>query len=312
MKRQSQARFWVPSDGIATCMQNCGTRFSFFRRKHHCRSCGLVVCGPCSQHKMKLYGMRQPRRVCDDCKSELAGPAVKTQVKMVILGASKTGKSAFLRNYLEREGEEKLGYLSPLASSSSTPLNTSHMYMGFYCRFDIWDLDGHESNHRRVANIFYRDADVCVIAYDVTNTDSLCIARLCLEAVRESNESDSCVYALIGNKADLKNQRQVTFEQGRALAHEFRVKIFMETSAKAGHNVVELFAQVTEQIGCGRNPVDREQFVGVGQSCSLLSQSLLYSLPASLIQVVFDYVGKMEYNAWNRQIRKMQKKSRTR
>ena len=44
-------------------------------------------------------------------------------------------------------------------------------------------------------------------------------------------------FILIGNKADLEGKRNVTTEQGSALAEEIGTQIFLETSAKTGENV---------------------------------------------------------------------------
>jgi len=48
---------------------------------------------------------------------------------------------------------------------------------------------------------------------------------------------------LVGNKADLSDKRQVTLEEATAKATELNI-MFMETSAKAGHNVKSLFKKI--------------------------------------------------------------------
>jgi len=45
---------------------------------------------------------------------------------------------------------------------------------------------------------------------------------------------------LIGNKSDWQDKRQITPEQGKALADEFGIR-FMETSAKVNEGVEEAF-----------------------------------------------------------------------
>lgn len=41
-------------------------------RRHHCRNCGAVVCGPCSSKKFILPGQsNKPLRVCLDCYDNL-------------------------------------------------------------------------------------------------------------------------------------------------------------------------------------------------------------------------------------------------
>ncbi|KAF1330460.1 Myosin-like protein, partial [Globisporangium splendens] len=44
---------WVPNAAQKTCMV-CSKKFSLLVRRHHCRLCGRVCCGPCSRYKRKL------------------------------------------------------------------------------------------------------------------------------------------------------------------------------------------------------------------------------------------------------------------
>lgn len=50
--------------------QVCLIPFSFLVRKHHCRSCGRVVCGMCSKYKMIFNNKETPYRVCCSCYFE--------------------------------------------------------------------------------------------------------------------------------------------------------------------------------------------------------------------------------------------------
>jgi GTPase SAR1 family protein len=52
---------------------------------------------------------------------------------------------------------------------------------------------------------------------------------------------------LVGNKCDLENQRQVTFEEGKELADNLGVK-FIETSAKSANNVDKAFFTLANEI----------------------------------------------------------------
>ncbi|KEG08471.1 hypothetical protein DQ04_07111010 [Trypanosoma grayi] len=56
-----------------SCAQ-CGTAFSLFLRRHHCRLCGEVVCDSCSQHRAVMpqhFKVDGHRRVCDRCYQRL-------------------------------------------------------------------------------------------------------------------------------------------------------------------------------------------------------------------------------------------------
>lgn len=44
---------WTPDESATSCIC-CSTNFSITKRKHHCRSCGEVVCKNCSEHLLPL------------------------------------------------------------------------------------------------------------------------------------------------------------------------------------------------------------------------------------------------------------------
>lgn len=44
---------WQPDSEVSKC-PICGTQFSFWYRKHHCRKCGRVVCANCSPHRITI------------------------------------------------------------------------------------------------------------------------------------------------------------------------------------------------------------------------------------------------------------------
>jgi hypothetical protein len=50
---QQQDGRWALDESSAACMR-CAGAFSAMRRRHHCRWCGCLVCGSCSQLKRRL------------------------------------------------------------------------------------------------------------------------------------------------------------------------------------------------------------------------------------------------------------------
>ncbi|EQC41444.1 hypothetical protein SDRG_01412 [Saprolegnia diclina VS20] len=51
--------------------QSCSRRFTFFRRRHHCRLCGRILCGKCTKHRRRLFLSGKDKatdaRVCHVC-----------------------------------------------------------------------------------------------------------------------------------------------------------------------------------------------------------------------------------------------------
>jgi hypothetical protein len=72
-----EAPVWVPDDATERCLI-CRTLFTFINRRHHCRSCGRVVCSACSPKKAQL-GEMYLQRVCNVCHEEKYGGEVDAE-----------------------------------------------------------------------------------------------------------------------------------------------------------------------------------------------------------------------------------------
>ncbi|GAB0090647.1 Lateral signaling target protein 2 homolog [Sergentomyia squamirostris] len=59
---------WIPDEEAPRCMA-CSAVFTAFRRRHHCRCCGKVFCGMCSNSSAPLpkFGLTKAVRVCRTC-----------------------------------------------------------------------------------------------------------------------------------------------------------------------------------------------------------------------------------------------------
>ena len=67
-----------------------------------------------------------------------------------------------------------------------------------------------------------------------------------LESISQ-HADPSIVKALVGNKIDLENLRQVTYEEGAQLAADTKMDYF-ETSAKLNQNVDEVIGHMMELV----------------------------------------------------------------
>lgn len=58
---------WIPDEEVREC-PICSRKFQpFLVPKHHCRACGRVVCGSCSNNSIYLPSKGSKQRVCDPC-----------------------------------------------------------------------------------------------------------------------------------------------------------------------------------------------------------------------------------------------------
>ena len=75
--------------------------------------------------------------------------------------------------------------------------------------------------------------------YDITRKDTFTHISKWLEEVQTHGAKNVCII-LIGNKKDLEDKREVSYEEGEALAKKHKL-LFLETSAKTAENVAEAF-----------------------------------------------------------------------
>lgn len=114
-------------------------------------------------------------------------------------------------------------------------------------RLQLWDTAGQE-RYRSLIPSYIRDCSVAIVVFDITNRQSFMSTSKWIDDVRSERGND-VIIVLVGNKADLSDKRQVTLEEANAKATQLEI-MFMETSAKAGHNVKSLFKKIaTELVG---------------------------------------------------------------
>ncbi|KAJ7351870.1 FYVE, RhoGEF and PH domain-containing protein 5 [Desmophyllum pertusum] len=66
-KLGEKAPVWIPDARVTMCM-SCTSPFTLTNRRHHCRGCGNVVCGSCSDSTAPLVYLDYTQaRVCDKC-----------------------------------------------------------------------------------------------------------------------------------------------------------------------------------------------------------------------------------------------------
>ncbi|EDO05888.1 putative Ras-related protein Rab-5A [Babesia bovis T2Bo] len=166
------------------------------------------------------------------------------QFKLVILGDTSVGKSSlvgrFVKNTFLEFQESTIGAAFMTQSVSLDDCTV---------KFEIWDTAGQE-RYRTLAPMYYRGSSAAVIVYDITMRESFQQAKGWIQEL-QAHVGPNVVLALAGNKVDLDSSREVS----REVAEEFAGAnncIFMETSAKNGDMVQELFTEIAKAIPKGR------------------------------------------------------------
>lgn len=98
-----------------------------------------------------------------------------------------------------------------------------------------------------MTRIFYRGAHCVFLTYDITRNETFTNLIEWLGEIKEHASADVRVY-LIGNKSELEQKREITYERAVEFAKAHNIHKVFETSAKTGSNVEEVFACVGKEL----------------------------------------------------------------
>ena len=165
-----------------------------------------------------------------------------TVCKVVLLGETGVGKTSIISRYVHNNFSEVL--MSTTGASFATKkleIDSEHKI-----KFQIWDTAGQE-RFRSLAKIFYQNASVAVLVYDITRRDTFDkIKNFWIKEIKENAPSD-IILALAGNKSDNYENEVVNLSEGKKLAKEIDA-IFQSTSAMLSHGIDELFLSIGKKV----------------------------------------------------------------
>ena len=117
----------------------------------------------------------------------------------------------------------------------------------------VWDSSGKE-DYSEIAPFSFRGAEGLVVTYDITSEASFNGVLVKWGKRIKRFGAVGTPVVLVGLKADIEQQREVSEEQGFDMADRVAALLggidvpFFETSAKTGQNVEECFAEIVLQI----------------------------------------------------------------
>jgi GTPase KRas len=126
------------------------------------------------------------------------------------------------------------------------------------CFVEVIDTAGQEE-YATLRDQWVREGQGFILVYSIasrTTFDRLDIFRQSMRRVKRGDP----IFMLVGNKCDKTYEREVSKEEGAALARSFGCE-FIETSAKTAQNVERLFTNLVRALRQTRN-IDAGQPVG--------------------------------------------------
>jgi small GTP-binding protein len=161
--------------------------------------------------------------------------------KTILVGDSGVGKTSLLVQFDQ-------GKFQPGSFAATVGIGFTNKVVnvdGSKVKLQIWDTAGQE-RFRSIKHAYYRDAHALLLLYDVTSKSSFDNISAWLAEINEYAQDD-VVIMLIGNKADMSDERTVHKEEGVQVARDYGVS-FLETSAKTGQNVENAFMSIARDL----------------------------------------------------------------
>ena len=164
-------------------------------------------------------------------------------IKVVLLGEAGVGKTCIIKQFIEKKFEQNTD-----SSLSAQFVSKTIEYVDFAktLKFDIWDTVGQE-RFRSIAKIFYKDAHVVILVYDITSKKSFNALNDFWIGEIKNNCNGTPLFAIIGNKNDLYMKQEVDPLDAKDLAKKIG-GIFQLTSAKTAEGISQLFDIIGKKI----------------------------------------------------------------
>ena len=189
---------------------------------------------------------RVPANVVSECishqKSVTSGLVSLGSLRVVLLGDSSVGKTAFLNRYFKNTFNEN--FLSTIGIDDETTFIkvNNDLY-----KLTVWDTAGQE-RFRALPKKYYQNADGILLLFDVTNPESFSNIKSWMKDINENTnksanssggaDSSLTIY-LLGNKVDMTEKRVISKQKADTEAAALGMKYF-EISCKLNLNIPEV------------------------------------------------------------------------
>lgn len=191
--------------------------------------------------------------------------------KVIVFGEAGVGKSALSIRYVCQEFSDS--YDPTIEDNYETDIEVD----GYPIKVAVVDTAGNDV-FRRMRDQYIKNGDGFLLVYSITDrSSSTAIASFHEQIVAAKGEKDKIIpqipIILVGNKSDLDDEREVSYQDGKKIAATLCCSFF-ETSAKNDIGVDEVFANLAKQMRESRADSVRKAFIKDRHRFSLRNLSL--------------------------------------
>ncbi|KAF9935692.1 hypothetical protein BGZ65_003143 [Modicella reniformis] len=160
--------------------------------------------------------------------------------KVIMVGSGGVGKSALTLQFMYGDFVEE--YDPTKADSYRKKIALD----GKECQIDILDTAGQEE-YAAIRDNYYRSGEGFICVFSLCEFESFHHTQDFKDQISRVLDDDKIPFILVGNKADLVQNRKVNYNDAWARAEEWNCPYF-ETSAKTRLNVEEVYIVLMRKI----------------------------------------------------------------
>ena len=176
--------------------------------------------------------------------SFLASESDKTEnpeYKLIFLGDQSVGKSCILNRFMNDTFTEDYQATIGLDFQTKKKVQIDNQDIHLL----LYDTSGQEK-FKSLIPMYTRNANIILLVYDITSQNSFNNLSNWLEDLINVKKEE-VIFAVVGNKTDLEDNREVSAEEWKKFAEEKNF-IFAEVSAKTGDGINKLFDVILKEM----------------------------------------------------------------
>ena len=166
---------------------------------------------------------------------------VNFSFKIIVIGDSAVGKSSLTLRGTKNHFKD---FYTPTIGFEFLSFNIR--IKNQTVKLQLWDTCGQEV-YRSLISSFYRNSSLAIIVYAIDNQESFDNLESWLDEIKSQTHPNLRIF-LIGNKADLEDQRLISKKAAEELVKDHNIDLFMETSAKTGINAQDVFVKAAKML----------------------------------------------------------------
>ena len=162
------------------------------------------------------------------------------KLKIVVVGDSGVGKTNLIRRFIQDDFQSNSKATVGVEFFSKSFKMNDNVF-----KIEIWDTAGQE-RYKSITAAYYKGAKGGLVVYDVTSKTSFDNVDNWVSEIKEKASTDMKTM-MIGNKIDLKDERQVSTEEALEKAKLLELPL-MEASALDSTNVKQAFYDLLKEM----------------------------------------------------------------